>query len=277
MYYDPSKRSQKQIIRTNDGSTTLYSCEFDQTYHSTKDGALNESLQKHVIPALTLQRGKPHLNILDINYGLGYNTLATLHYIQAHDLDVTVHIISPEFDEPLVRSLWDFDYPPDFDGLRPVIEAISEGLHYEDDRFVIDVVIGDARETILSLCRGEGTTEGSTRGAPTYAFDVVYQDAFSPEANPLLWTREWFSDVRRLCAENAVLTSYSIAAAIRMGLHENGFMIYDYRPTGTRSSLIASVSPIMDGRMEGLTWIDMALKMERNPEAQSLRDGDFMD
>jgi len=271
--YDLSKRSQKQIVLTDDGSATLYSSEFDQTYHSTKDGALNESLQKHVIPALILQRGKSHLNILDINYGLGYNTLATLHYIQTHDLDVTVHIISPEFDEPLVRSLRDFEYPSAFDGLRPVIEAISDDLHYEDEQFVINVVIGDARETIPSLCRGEDTP---TYALPAY-FDIIYQDAFSPDANPLLWTREWFGDIRAICAEDAVLTSYSIAAAIRMGLHENGFAIYDYRPIGTRGSLIAAVSPIMDGGMDGLTWIDMALKMERNPEARSLRDTDFMD
>jgi len=259
--YDLSKRSQKQIILTDDGSATLYSSEFDQTYHSTKDGALNESLQKHVVPALTLQHGKPHLNILDINYGLGYNTLATLHYIQAHDLDVTVRIVSPEFDAPLVRSLRDFKYPSEFDGLRPVIESVSDDLHYEDERFVVDVIIADARETIPSLRQ---------------KFDIIYQDAFSPEANPLLWTREWFGDIRSLCAEDAVLTSYSIAAAIRMGLYENGFAIYDYRPMGTRGSLVASVSPIMGEGMDGLTWIDMALKMERNPEARSLRDRDFM-
>ena len=172
-----------------------------------------------------------------------------------------------------MRSLWDFDYPPDFDGLRPVIEAISDDLHYEDEQFIVDVVIGDARKTIPSLCRGGDTP---TYALPAY-FDIIYQDAFSPEANPLLWTREWFGDIRAICAEDAVLTSYSIAAAIRMGLHENGFAIYDYRPIGTRGSLIAAVSPIMDGGLDGLMWIDMVLKMERNPEARSLRDTDFMD
>jgi len=38
-------------ILTNDGTATLYSKEFDESYHSQKDGALRESLEKHIIPA----------------------------------------------------------------------------------------------------------------------------------------------------------------------------------------------------------------------------------
>ncbi|UFH60632.1 hypothetical protein [Sulfurovum mangrovi] len=40
--YNESLRSQKEVIVTEDGSKTLYSKEFDQAYHSTKDGALQE-------------------------------------------------------------------------------------------------------------------------------------------------------------------------------------------------------------------------------------------
>ena len=257
--------SDKHPIITEDGSLTLYSSEFDQAYHSTQDGALTESLTKHVIPALRLQQAKPHLNILDINYGLGYNTLATLYHIRKHNLNVTVSILSPECDEDLVRSLSTFDYPPEFANLRPVIEAISQNLHYEDEQFAIDILIGDARKTIQKLL----TDNVEIR------FDIVFQDAFSPEANPLLWTREWFADVRALCTEDAILTTYSIAVATRMGLHENGFQIYTYRPEGIRRSLIASPSSIESERLKGLERIDMELKMARNPSARSLRDGDF--
>ncbi len=259
----------KHPILTEDGSLTLYSSEYDQAYHSTQDGALTESLIKHVIPALRLQQGKTHLNILDINYGLGYNTLATLYYVRKHHLDTTVHILSPELDEALVRSLKDFDYPPEFDNLRPIVNAASKDLHYKDEQFTIDILIGDARKTIPKI-------PTSYFLLPTSKIDIVYQDAFSPNVNPLLWTREWFADVRALCAEDAILTTYSIAAATRMGLHENGFILYGYRPEGTRRSLIASLSPIKTGGLEGLEWIDMELKIKRNPEGRSLRDGEFV-
>jgi len=261
--YNEAIRAEKETIVSDDGSLTLYSKEFDESYHSPKDGALRESLNKHVIPAFALHEGKPTLRILDICYGLGYNTLATLHYIRSQQLDIKAEIVSPEFDEALVRSLKDFAYPAAFEPLHPIIEALSNGFHYEDEQLKITILIGDARETIPQLL-----------SAPSFLLtdkiDIVYQDAFSPKVNPLLWTREWFADIRRLCKEDAVLTTYSTAAATRMGLHENGFELHYYDAPDTRRSLIASPQ-----RIESLEWIDMELKIARNPEARSLRDEDL--
>jgi len=219
--YDESLRSEKETIVSDDGSLTLYSKEFDESYHSPKDGALRESLNKHVIPALTLHEGKSFVRILDICYGLGYNTLATLHYIKSQQLDTKVEIISVEFDEALVRSLKDFAYPPEFDALRPVIEALSNDFHYEDEQFKITILIGDARKTIPRFLIPHSSFL-------IQKFDIIYQDAFSPKVNPMLWTREWFADIRALCSEDAVLTTYSTAATTRMGLHENGFELHYY-------------------------------------------------
>ena len=261
--YDESLRSEKETIISDDGSLTLYSKEFDESYHSPKDGALRESLNKHVIPALTLHEGKSFVRILDICYGLGYNTLATLHYIKSQQLDIKVEIISPEFDEALVRSLKDFAYPPEFASLRPIIEALSNTFHYEDEQFKITILIGDARKTIPKLLPAPSSLL-------TDKIDIVYQDAFSPKVNPMLWTREWFADIRALCSEDAVLTTYSTAAATRMGLHEKGFELHYYDAPDTRRSLIASPR-----RIESLEWIDMALKITRNPDARSLRDAEL--
>jgi len=260
--YDEALRSEKEVVTTDDGSMTLYSKEFNESYHSPKDGALKESLNKHVIPALRFNEGKESLTILDICYGLGYNTLATLYYVKTHNLPLKLHILSPEFDEALVRSLKDFSYPEEFDILRPVIEAISEHFYYEDEQFKIEVLIGDARKTIPSL-----NAKCSTFNADTILLDIVYQDAFSPKVNPLLWTREYFCDIRALCREDAILTTYSTAVATRMGLYENGFELHYYDAPDTRRSLIASPHKI-----ESLVWIDMALKIERNPAGRSLRD-----
>jgi tRNA U34 5-methylaminomethyl-2-thiouridine-forming methyltransferase MnmC len=267
MHYDPSKRSDKHTVTTHDGSTTLYSAEFDECYHSTRDGALHESLTKHVVPALTLQQDKKRLTILDICYGLGYNTLATLYYLDKHYPNKQVHILSPEFDEELVHSLRDFGYPSRFDSLRPIIESISKQGYYADTRWRIEVFFGDARDFLRRI-----QTSDSTRTP----IDIVYQDAFSPAKNPLLWTREWFADVRSVCADDAVLTTYSVAASTRMGLYENSFELYEYRPEKTRKSLIASPRPLADPTVlsPAPVRIDMALKIARNPDARSLRDSE---
>jgi tRNA U34 5-methylaminomethyl-2-thiouridine-forming methyltransferase MnmC len=264
--YNETIRAQKDVILCEDGTNTLYSKEFNESYHSPKDGALNESLQKHVLPAFDLQQEKTELTILDICYGLGYNTLATLYHVKTNNLPVKLHILSPEFDEALVRSLKEFNYPSEFDILQPVIQAISNDFYYEDEQFKIEVMIGDARQLLSNL-----SAQRSSLNANDIACDIIYQDAFSPKVNPLLWTREWFADIKAVSADDAVLTTYSTAVATRMGLYENGFELHYFDAPHTRRSLIASPRKIAS-----LEWIDMELKKQRNPEGRSFKDADFL-
>ena len=254
--YDETLRSQKEIVLCEDGTNTLYSKEFDEPYHSTKDGALHESLEKHVKPALALKQHKSELVILDICFGLGYNTFATLHYIKKHKLTTKVHILSPEFDEGLVRSLDTFVFPPEFDTLKDIIKAVSNDLYYEDEQFKIEVLLGDARKSIPKIQE---------------KIDIIYQDAFSPAHNPLLWTREHFADIRAISNDDAILTTYSTAAAIRLGLYENGFYIFVHRAEMMRYSTVASLK-----MLEDLEYIDMELKKIRNSTARSMRDDDYV-
>jgi len=44
--YSKVLRPQKELVLCEDGSNTLFSKEFNEPYHSTKDGALHESLEK---------------------------------------------------------------------------------------------------------------------------------------------------------------------------------------------------------------------------------------
>jgi tRNA U34 5-methylaminomethyl-2-thiouridine-forming methyltransferase MnmC len=258
--YDERLRSYKEIVLCEDGSKTLYSKEFDEPYHSTKDGALHESLEKHVNPSFSLKSDKDELTILDICFGLGYNTFATLYYIKKNNLKTKVHILSPEFDEDLVRSLDTFDFPPEFDTIKPIIKAIAQDLFYEDEQVKIEILIGDARKVIRDLTP-----------LMKKKIDIVYQDAFSPAHNPLLWTYEWFRDVSVICKEDALLTTYSTAAAIRLGLYENGFYIFVHRAEMMRYSTVASLQ-----MLEELEYIDMELKKIRNTEARSIKDIDYL-
>ena len=239
---------------TEDGTVTLFSQEFDEYYHSTHDGALNETMQKHIIPAFSFQKDRDEIKILDICFGLGYNVLATLYYIKKERLSTKVHIISPEFDEELIRSLISFEYPKEFDEFKDVITKLSQNFYYEDEQFKIEILLGDARKTIPKIRE---------------KFDIIYQDAFSPKKNPLLWTREYFRDIRAVSKEDTILTTYSTAIATRMGLYENGFNIFVIYGEGVRCSTLSSQ------KMLDIKYIDMELKKSRNLEARSLRDEDF--
>jgi tRNA U34 5-methylaminomethyl-2-thiouridine-forming methyltransferase MnmC len=241
----------REMVVTADGTHTLYSLEFDECYHSTKDGALQESLEKHVLPAFRVHQNKTEITILDICFGLGYNTYATLYYLQKYHPNTKVHIVSPEFDRALVESLDTFTYPPEFAPLKPIITQVAREGFYEDDKVKIEVHFGDARKVLPHL---------------NLKFDVVYQDAFSPKKNPLLWTKEYFEVIKNLSKKDVVLTTYSSATPVRMGLYENGFKLYVPPSKNVRSGTIASLSQL------DLEAIDMELKKQRNPDAKSLRD-----
>ncbi len=244
-----------KMVQSEDGSFTAYSKEFDEHYHSTKDGALAESLQKHVIPAFELTKDKEELSILDICFGLGFNTLATLYYMKLHGIKKKVSIFSPEFDKELVHSLKHFQYPDIFDDFKKIIEAVSTTGEYKDESLHVSLYLGDAREYLLT-CKEH--------------FDIVYQDAFSPASNPILWTKEYFKDVRKLIKDDGILTTYSISLQTRLALYENGFHIYLATPEGCRSSTIAS--PTL---LEGYEAIDMPHKISCNPDVKPLSDVDI--
>jgi len=256
LIYASELQGEKRLVETSDGSSTLYSEGFGEAYHSPKDGALHETLEKHVESALRFVGERETLTILDICFGLGYNTLATLYSIQKSRLSTKIHIVAPELDRALVQSLAHFDYPPEFAVLEPVVEALSRDFYYEDDQFRIEIPIGDAREILPRLQE---------------KFDIVYQDAFSPKHNPLLWTREYFAQIRALMYDDGILTTYSVAAAVRMGLYENGFHLYRLSGDRLRDWMVASPS-----LLQGMEPIDMILKQQRNPDAKSLRDASFV-
>ena len=256
MKYNTKLRPNKKLILCEDGTNTLFSEEFNEPYHSTKDGALHESLEKHVKPAFSIHQNKNHLTILDICFGLGYNSFATLYYIKQHQLSTKIHIISPEFDEGLITSLQNFKYPKEFEFLKSIIKALSQKFYYEDEQFKIEILKGDARETVPKIKE---------------KIDIVYQDAFSPTQNPLLWTTEFFKEISKLSTNKTILTTYSTAASVRLGLYENGFLIFIYYGEKTRYSTIASMQ-----ELSSVEQIDMELKKIRNPIARSFKDDTYL-
>jgi len=237
---------------SEDGSYTAYSKEYEEHYHSTRDGALKESLVKHVEPTFKIKQNQDEINILDICFGLGFNSLATLYYYKKESLKTKINIYSPELDASLVKSLQNFTYPEEFEEFKHIVEAICRDGFYKDENFYIEVFLGDAREYVKKF---------------ENRFDIVYQDAFSPSSNPLLWTQEYFSDIKCSMKSDGVLSTYSIALATRLALYENGFSIYINSGEDFRDATIASTS-----KLTTFKEVDMPHKISCNPDAQPLRD-----
>jgi hypothetical protein len=221
-----------------------------------QDGAFSEALHKHIIPAFTLLNEAKELNILDICFGLGYNTLGTIYYILKNNLNIKVNFFSPEFDEKLVESLKDFDYPKEFDEIKHIIKVLSLDKFYQDDKFKIEIYIGDARKYIKNLT----------------SIDIVYQDAFSSDTNKELWTKEYFSDIEKTLSNKALITTYSIATPVRMSLYENNLYIYEYQSIIKKRSTIATNFQMMQIDNIKLKYIDMERKKLHSPNAIALTD-----
>ena len=240
-----------ELITTEDGSNTFFSKKYNQPFHDLKTGAIKESFTKHVIPAFEFHKGKKHLRILDICFGIGYNTLSTIYYILKNNLNVSVEIFSPEFDLELIKSLEKFEYPIEFHSINHIIKTLSKDLEYEDKNIKVKLFIGDAREYIQTLEN----------------IDIVYQDAFSSEVNKELWTVEYFKDIYTLCKEDSIITTYAVSTNIRLSMSTAGFEIYEIKPIKKKQTLGFKTKQNIEAK-----YIDMELKQQRNKEAKAIYD-----
>ena len=176
-----------------------------------------------MVPALEYQKDRPVLNILDICFGLGYNSFATIYFMKKNNIKKKINIYSPEFDSGLLNYLQYFEYPEEFKFLKNIIKELSNKFYYEEENLKIEIFNGDAREYIKNLSN----------------INIVYQDAFSSEVNRLLWTKEYFEDIKKILDEDAIITTYSIATPVRLSMYENGLSIYEIRNNDTNKSTIA--------------------------------------
>jgi len=194
-------------VLTKDGSETLYSEDYKETYHSVT-GAVEESFEKYVKPC----KIKAGMRVLDICFGLGLNSLAALH--TAKEISITAlekdrNVLSQEVKVP--EHLRE-DYKK--------IRTAAENLCYKDDKAEIKVLVGDARETIKQL---------------NEKYDAVFLDPFSPPKNPELWTEEFFREIKKRMKKGAILATYSCARKVRSNLSKAGFEVKDGPCVGRRS------------------------------------------
>ena len=241
------------IVSTKDGSNTLFSNKYNQHYHNLDDGAINEALTKHIIPTFFYHQNKKELTILDICFGIGYNTFSTIYYCLSNNLDIKLNFYSPELDGDLIKSLKDFPFPKEFENIKHIINSISQTCKYEDEKIKIEVFIGDARDYIKSLEKN--------------SFDIVFQDAFSSEVNFELWTKEYFDDIFKLCKEDSIMSSYAVATPIRLSMYEANFFIYQHIPIKRKITIATKNKQNIIGK-----YVDMELKKQKNEKAVALYD-----
>lgn len=222
-----------QFLKTQDGSFSLYSETYKDFYHSTKDGAILETLYKHIIPTFGLlmanQNANPSANlnanhssknpikILDICFGLGYNALFSLAF--AKRVNTSIAIYSMELH--LLEQLRSFVYPKilfHYLPLREIIDSLFLRGAWESENLSIYLHKGDAKDYIANLAnqKPQNTT-----------FDIIYQDAFSPTKNAELWDESHFKNLFALLSQNGAISTYSTSKKVREICQNIGFEVYN--------------------------------------------------
>ena len=204
-------------VLTKDGTYSLRSVFFQDNFHSLS-GALEETKLKFTVPS-NLQRFKgKSLNVLDICFGLGYNSASLLNelinqksYLNLYALEIDKMPLEYSLRNESFLKLW-------APKVRQIFKSLYRKDYFEDQFFKCSVLWGDAREKINLI--------------PTsIKFDLIYLDGFSPQKCPQVWTIEFLSKVTEKLNSQGYLITYSSSAAVRKTLRNLGLEIFKIKPS----------------------------------------------
>ena len=166
-----------EIFKTQDGSIGLYNKDLDEVYHS-KFGAKKEAFEKFVEPALLLNNRS--LKILDVCYGIGYNTkcaiekFSHIELIDCIEIDEELALESPkfEYDEKINKIIDENIKKPDF-----------IGFYFEDARKVVNKI--DKK------------------------YDIIFHDGFAPHKQAELWSEDFILKLTSLLKKDGLYCTYN--------------------------------------------------------------------
>jgi tRNA U34 5-methylaminomethyl-2-thiouridine-forming methyltransferase MnmC len=215
---------------TEDGSVTFFSLEFQETFHS-QFGAKQEAIKKFAQPCQLDQKAQEQnqIKILDICYGLGYNSAAALDMIWSVNPNCLVELIALEIDpnvpQQAVNYLDQWSKP-----ISELLTKLAFNYNIETETLQAKLLIEDCRKTIQNLQQ--------------FQADVIFLDPFSPPKCPQLWTVEFLSLVAKCLKPTGKLVTYSCAASVRTALQLSGLSIGSTPSVGRRSpGTLASYQP----------------------------------
>ncbi len=200
---------------TQDGSFTFFSEEFGEAFHS-KQGAKAEAFQKFAVATRLAERAivdrASPLRLLDVCYGLGYNTAAAIETIWTANPECSIEIYGLELDATVPQAAIDL-IENWSDSVQEILRDLAFQQAYQSDRLTAKLLIGDARQTILQIAQ------------LGFQADAIFFDPFSPRRCPQLWTVEFFQAVSQCLAPTGRLATYSRSASVRSALLQVGLAI----------------------------------------------------
>lgn len=229
-----------ELILTSDGSHSLRSPLFGESYHSLH-GAVQESSHVYIRAGLAYAHerysGASELSILELGFGTGLNALLSLLY--AFEQGLSIHYAAIEaypIDAELAARL---NYALVL-SLTEAESALFMEMHRLPWGKVGRLSTGRmGRVANMSLEKRHGFFEELS---DEEAYELVYYDAFAPSVQPDCWNMEMVKKVRRALRPGGVLTTFSAQGAFRRRLQAAGFEVERLPgPPGKREMLRATL------------------------------------
>lgn len=215
----------REIIQTQDGSTTIHLPEWDESYHS-KHGAIQEAYHVFIKNGLTLYKDES-VSILEIGFGTGLNAFIT--FLEAKKVNQQILYTGIEAYPIGADEVLKMNYVSE---LQATDESeIFKLMH--DSPWEMNIPISDnfilmKNKLFFDAIPYQGT------------FDLIYFDAFGFRVQPELWTVEIFKIMFKALKKQGVLVTYAARGIIKRNMIEAGFTVEKLAgPPGKREMMRA--------------------------------------
>lgn len=212
-----------EIIKTEDGSVTIYLKELDETYHS-RHGAIQEAMHVFIQNGLNSIE-KKKIRIFEMGFGTGLNAFLTYLHSKEKEIEYTGLELHPV---PL-----------------NIIEEVNywQKLNAEKEDFLkFHQVEWESFQPISSTFKLRKMKGDLRTFESKEEFDLIYFDAFGPRAQEAMWEKEILEKIVSKMAKGSVFVTYCAKGQVRRDLIELGLDMHRIPgPPGKREMLVGFV------------------------------------
>ena len=198
-----------EIIITQDGSSSIYIPELDETYHS-KFGAIQEAKHVFIKNGLDLFEDSSEISILEIGFGTGLNALITM--LEAENRNFKINYVGVEAYPIPLDEILQLNYVKQLES--PEKQVDFEKMHasnWEEEIAINSNFTLTKRKQSFEEISDENT------------FDLIYFDAFGFTVQPDLWNEAIFEIMFKSLKNRGILTTYACRTSIKNAMQHAGF------------------------------------------------------
>jgi tRNA U34 5-methylaminomethyl-2-thiouridine-forming methyltransferase MnmC len=205
---------EKELFITNDGSHSILVPHHNLSYHS-KHGAISESMHVFITAGfdyLINNISLPSITIFEMGFGTGLNALLTL--MKAETLKQRIEYITIETDPLDTHTIRNLNYCQQLQ--RPDLQTVFDTMHN---------CAWNQNQSIIPNFQFKKTNASLLEGIPAQKINLVYFDAFAPDAQPELWTENVFHSLYQQMEPNGILVTYCSKSIVRKAMTAAGFTV----------------------------------------------------